>query len=86
VEGKESTIMRAVPTLQNSISVTQETMSQFENVLASVIANPETALDKTACEKEPPAQTSLEEQLRGMNTNIRSINEYLRSMQNRVQL
>ena len=45
VEGKESPIMRAVTTLQNSISVTQETMSQFENVLASVIANPETALD-----------------------------------------
>jgi hypothetical protein len=82
--GKDSPIQKALNGLKNNIGSVQETMGKFESILASVISQP----DKPPPEKETIAggQTSLETVLTELCNSVANIDNYLRQIQNRIQL
>ena len=80
----ESPIDTALGALKTAIGRTQETMTKFETVLASVLTHPE---KPTECKGETvSAQTPLETQLKAMSGEVAEIDNYLNSIQNRTQL
>lgn len=82
---KESPIDAALSCLENNIGKLKvETLPKFESVLASVLTEPEKSIANP--ETTAASQTSLEMKLMSMNDNVQEIDEYLRSLQNRVQL
>ena len=83
VPEKESPISNAMNKLNNAIGSVKETMNRFESTLASVLTNPE----KPGAErKKLTGQTQLESSLLEMEQQVLEINEYLREVQNIVQL
>ncbi len=82
---KESPIERAKNRLRNLIGETKEVMTGFETRFFSVVGQPEESLtDGEKAETAP--QTQLEEYLVAMAKEVAEINNYLVSVQNRIQL
>ena len=82
---KESAIDKALNDLKSTIGHTQEIMTKFETILASVLTPPEKSTEQDKPETVP-AQTPLETQLKSMRDNVVEIDNYLNSIQNRIQL
>lgn len=82
---KESPIDIALGRLKSNIGATEETMTRFETTLASVLTEPEKSTKEGTPETQAP-QTSLETALTSMGNDVSAINDYLREVQNRVQL
>ncbi len=81
---KESSIEIAKNHLQNLIRETKEIMNGFETKLASVITQPEPS--PTSDKEKQAPQTSLEQYLVTQANEMIEINNYLISVQNRIQL
>ena len=81
----ESPIDTALSVLKTAIGRTQETMTRFETILASVLTHPDEAATEGKSEKVS-AQTPLETQLKTMSDDVARIDGYLCSIQNRIQL
>lgn len=80
----ESPIVIALNRLGDEISNVQETTVKFEEILASVLSQPEKS---TECDSpHSKGQTSLETKLFEMSERIMDINTNLRNIQNRIQL
>ena len=86
---KESPIESAKSRLRNLVGETKEIMNGFETKLSSVITQPEITQPKTSPtsgKAETAPQTPLEEFLVAMINDVTDINNYLLSVQNRIQL
>ena len=81
---KESPIEIAKNRLQNLIGETKEIINGFEGKLSSVITQPEPS--PTSDKEKQVSQTPLEQYLVSQADEVIEINNYLISVQNRVQL
>jgi hypothetical protein len=82
---KESSIDKVLESLSIGIGkLKAETLPKFESILGSVLIE----LEKSSNPEATPAggRTSLESRLILMNNDVREINEYLKSLQDRIQL
>ena len=82
---KESPIDNVLESLANGIGkLKTQTLPKFESILASVLIEPDKTTNPEATAAE--GRTSLESRLILMNDEVREIDEYLTSLQNRIQL